>query len=404
MKLRFLIQIFMTASLCCFLACGNKSSEDQKENAQSEEETPKTEQGQSSSGTDIGNPNLQTLAEIPQDIPENSSQTASSISLNFSSSLGGEKISSDKLSLVASTEGSEPLKLNSQISIIDARLGISAIRLGVKKLPPKKLVEAYHKIRGAEIDLYQKLVTKATQLKKPSSKPSDTPIRKFNKRPDAIYQKEKLDEVIHKNAIDLQNWQKNVLNRLLKADPATKVKGPFLLNALHNDITPPLNEFKVMDGTYHRVDFMLAPVLEKGDNPFAQGQSLYIEGTFINDQGDEEYFQVSSPLLGIMNIISHEGFQVNSTETNSFQVDVDLENWFKEINFKALKKKGGLIRITPLINIEAFKQIMANIRLSLVFGTDQNDNGAISSNEKLGQSPLNEEEGAINYEVQIPTP
>ena len=422
------------------------------------------------SGTDVGNPDISMLTAIPENLPEDTSNQAAFVSLQFKSALDIESISSasETLSLVGdpssfdltAQEGSEAgessetiptVELDRNIFVTAAKLNIAGIRLGTKIQPGKEYQQIYAKL----IELEKQNVLEMAQMKNPApNKPplknqspqnqqpqnqqpqnqqpqnqqpqnrppngpppknrlpsnlrQDTamllppppsarrgnqapisPIRADKRRQEQLLRQEHLATLERLKDKYLER-QAKLLQALHQKDPAIRLEGPFVLDLVTNQVAPDLSSFEIKDGTYKRMDFLLAQAVNIDTEQPLFGNTFFIGGYYKKADGQEIDFQVYYPLLESVSMLSPDGLLMDPLQKNQLQVIFDMNQWFEDIDFQSLVVENGVVTIDRNHNIRALKAIRKNLKHRIRLGKDNDGDGKISSDEQVGEGQLEE--------------
>jgi hypothetical protein len=304
---------------------------------------------------------------ITESAPEDSSGTMAPLSLTFESG------AATQLNLDAPTS----LTLENGITLQYAKLNIAKIKLKSKAKETKeeeKIEEEERTDEAAVVSTFDEILSDPdTTL---ALKKDDESENRHDDKESSEERKKKLDEIKDK--------EDEALDKEAKKDPATKFKGPFVLDAITGKVEGEIPSVEILDGSYKRVQFQLKRNMTAGAEEPILGQVFAIRGTFSKD-GATTPFAIDWHVSLNFKLRGEGAFAITPGAENTMIIGLDPTKWFADIDLADAKvASDGTIYINKKSNHKIMKKIHRNIKKSARVGKDANKDGKLDSGEVAG--------------------
>ncbi|SMF74599.1 hypothetical protein [Pseudobacteriovorax antillogorgiicola] len=332
-------------------------------------------------GVFVGNPADETDGvEADGSIPDDSTGTSSSMTLTLSADSS------------ATLQGaSTPLILPNGLTINYGRLTVSRLRMvpsaeesefeqGLderlsqieEQEDPGKATTREEKegsIESIEAEYDELIAAAATEEEKEALREQEDEERATHEEEVASIEKELQDE---KDALEDTE------------DSSLKLKdNDYVYDLLANTVTPSIDSFSALDGSYQRVEFELRPLRESSD-PKLLNRAALVEGVIEIDSTTRRV-EVEVRQLTPIKLKGTGGLQVDADDTNDMIIKFALGAWFVDVNLNtATVNTRGEIHINEKENRPLYDAILQNIRRSTKFGEDQDTDGQLDDDELVG--------------------
>lgn len=131
-------------------------------------------------------------------------------------------------------------------------------------------------------------------------------------------------------------------------DSSEKVSldGPLLIDLMTGEITPPLDSFSLVTGTYKRIDIRLDDSeledgLVSGSDPLLDN-TMIVEGTFEYDGNSERQFQLILKFNEDIRFEDPAGIVIDEIETTAMVLNLVVDEWLENIDITSCLDDGDL--------------------------------------------------------------
>lgn len=167
-----------------------------------------------------------------------------------------------------------------------------------------------------------------------------------------------------------------------------RIEGPFVVDLLNPEAISGLEEVKISEGRYCRIDLEFDKLeddeLPEGVDPSdpIAGRSIYIAGM----RGDGTRFQMTTEVDEEFELENEEtGFLIDESILNGILfIAFDLDQWFSGVNLSdsSVEVSNGMILINDDQNEEIQETIEDNIKLSADLFEDEDGNEELDRDEQ----------------------
>lgn len=170
--------------------------------------------------------------------------------------------------------------------------------------------------------------------------------------------------------------------------------GPFFINLITNESTPPIPTVDMLPGTYEEIELEIEVADEQNglsiDAPLPElaTYSLILEGQYTATSSEPITFKLTAALDEEIELKADpaQSLEINADTMNDLIIAFRLRQWFNFTNdgtFSNAPVVDGQLILDSENNLQSalLEEILENIKASADFGEDENDDGELGSDE-----------------------